>query len=121
MKLIGNLIWLICGGILMSLAWIIIGCLYCITIIGIPFGIQAFKIAGLTLAPFGKKITRTRSGAGKLIGNIIWIIFGGLELAIAHFILGIIFYITIIGIPFGKQQFKLGELSLAPFGVKITN
>jgi len=119
MELLGNLVWLILGGLVMFLFWILVGIIYCITIIGIPFGIQAFKLARLSLAPFGKKIKREDTGATKLLGNIIWILFGGLELAIGHLIFGFIFCITIIGIPFGKQQFKLAQLSLAPFGVTI--
>lgn len=119
MKLLGNFLWLILGGIVMSIMWFIIGIIYCITIIGIPFGKQAFKLAHLSLVPFGKKVEYTKLGASRLIGNIIWIIFGGLELAIGNMIFGAFCCITIIGIPFGKQYFKLAKLSLAPFGITI--
>ncbi len=120
MKFLGNLIWIIVGGLIMWAFWVLIGIIYCITIIGLPFGKQAFKLAGLSLAPFGKKVIREKRGATRFLFNIIWIIFGGLELAICHFIFGLIFTITIIGYPFGKQQFKLAKLSFAPFGIKIT-
>jgi len=119
MKLLGNIIWLVFGGFEMAIAWFLVGLLQCLTIIGIPAGIQAFKLAGLALWPFGKTVTYG-GGGGRLILNIIWIILGGLALAIANATLGIILYITIIGIPFGKQYFKLAKLSLMPFGATIS-
>ena len=115
MSFIGNLIWFLLGGFILGLAWIVIGIIACITIIGIPFGLQCFKIAGLAMCPFGK-IIENNGKAGSFLLNIIWICIAGIELAIAHFFIGILFCITIIGIPFGKQHFKLAHLALMPFG-----
>ena len=119
MRLIGNILWFILGGFVMALGWFITGLLWCITIIGIPIGLQAFKIAKLSLFPFGKKV-KLGHGAGSLILNVLWLIFGGLSLAIGSFIIGCLFCITIIGIPFGKQHFKLAKLALLPFGATIS-
>lgn len=119
MSILGNLIWIILGGLIASLGWLLAGIICCITIIGIPFGLQCFKIAGLVLAPFGKNISIGHFGATGLIGNILWIIFLGWELALAHLTIGIVFCITIVGIPFGLQHFKLAQLALMPFGSKI--
>lgn len=119
MSFIGNLIWLIFGGLIGFIAWGVAGVLCCITIIGIPFGLQCFKIAKLVLWPFGKHVELGNFGAGGLIGNIIWIILLGWELAISHLTIGLIFCITIIGIPFGIQHFKFAKLSLVPFGAQI--
>jgi uncharacterized membrane protein YccF (DUF307 family) len=118
MKTLGNTIWILIGGLEMSIGWFIIGCLWCITIIGIPIGLQAFKIAGLAIWPFGKSV-RYGGKTSSMILNILWIIFGGLGLAIGSFIIGCFFCITIIGIPFGKQHFKLAKLALMPFGATI--
>ena len=114
MKTLGNIIWFLLVGIPLGLGWVLAGVLWCITIIGIPFGKQCFKIAGLAFFPFGKIIAGNFSK--HIILNIIWLIFGGIELAIGYAIAGLIFYITIIGIPFGKQCFKLASLAIAPFG-----
>ena len=119
MNLIGNLIWLLLGGILAAIVWFIAGCLLCITGIGIPFGLQCFKIALFVLWPFGKEIELGNFGAGGLFFNIIWLIVFGWELAITHLVIGAIFCMTIIGIPFGVQHFKFAQLGLIPFGAKI--
>ena len=119
MKTIGNILWLIFGGILLWLFWIIAGILCCITLIGIPFGIQCFKLAGLSLWPFGTEITYGNMGVGSLLGNILWLILIGWELALAHVFVGLFFCITIIGIPFGLQSFKLAQLALFPFGASF--
>ena len=121
MNFIGNIIWLICGGFFSALGYFFGGIILCFTIIGIPFGLQCFKIAGLELMPFGKKVvTRpTSSGCLSLICNIIWILTGGLYTAIIHMIFALILTITIIGIPFAKQHLKLMELSLMPFGKDV--
>ena len=118
MRLIGNLIWFIFGGFIMALGWFIAGIIWCITIIGIPIGLQAFKLAGLSIWPFGKEV-EYGGGAGRFILNIIWIIFGGFLLMLGHLLSGILFSITIIGIPFGIQHFKLAKLALMPFGATI--
>lgn len=119
MKLIGNIIWLLIGGIIAAIAWFLSGLVLCITIIGIPFGLQCFKIAGFVLWPFGREISLGHFGAGGLIFNIIWLIVFGWEFAVAHLIIGLFFCITIIGIPFGLQHFKLAQLGLTPFGAQI--
>lgn len=119
MNLIGNLIWLIFGGIISAILWFVSGLLLCVTIIGIPFGVQCFKIAMFVLWPFGRKIEIGNFGVGGLVFNIIWIVLFGWEFAIGHCIIGTIFCITIIGIPFGLQHFKFAKLGLIPFGAKI--
>lgn len=119
MSFLGNILWLILGGLISAIGWLVSGLLLCVTIIGIPFGVQCFKIAGLVLWPFGRQVEIGNFGAGGLIFNIIWIIFFGWELAIAHLIIGVSFCITIIGIPFGLQHFKLARLGLIPFGANI--
>lgn len=119
MSFIGNLIWIIFGGLIGAILWLIAGIILCITIVGIPFGLQCFKIAGVALWPFGSRINAGNFGAMGLLGNIIWIIFFGWELCIGHFISGLLFSITIIGIPFGLQHFKLAKLALVPFGAQI--
>lgn len=122
MKLLGNIIWLLFGGLLLALCYILAGAVYCITIIGIPLGLQLFKIGCLTLLPFGAKVTTNeeRGGCINVCMNIIWIFCGGIELALTHAVLGLIFCITIIGIPFGQQHFKLAALALTPFGKNIS-
>lgn len=121
MNLLGNIIWLLFGGIFLALYYLFAGICLCITIIGIPFGIQVFKIAGLALWPFGKEVMGKPQGIGCLstFMNVIWILFFGFWLALAHFFLGIFFFITIIGIPFGIQHFKLAAIALTPFGHEI--
>ncbi|MDC7235785.1 MAG: YccF domain-containing protein [Spirochaetales bacterium] len=120
MKLLGNIIWLLFGGLLNAMGWLFAGLICCATIIGIPFGIQCFKIAGMVLTPFGKNVRLGRFGAGGALGNVLWIIFLGWELCLAHLFWGVLFSITIIGIPFGQQHFKLAGLSLIPFGAEIS-
>ncbi len=119
MNFIGNIIWLLFGGILAAILWIISGLFLCITIIGIPFGYQCFKIAGFVLWPFGREVEIGNFGAGGLIFNVIWLLLFGWELAVAHVIVAGIFCITIIGIPFGLQHLKFAKLSLIPFGARI--
>ena len=119
MNFIGNIIWLVFGGLIASIAWFISGLLLCLTVIGIPFGFQCFKIASFVLWPFGKKIEIGHFGAGGLIFNIIWLVIFGWGFAIAHLIIGAIFCLTIVGIPFGLQHFKFALLGLIPFGAEI--
>ena len=121
MNLLGNIIWLLFGGLFAVLGYFFGGILLCITIVGIPWGLQCFKLAGLVLMPFGKKVISdsTDSGCLSLLCNIIWILCGGLYTAIIHIVMGALLYITIIGIPWGKQHFKLVEISLAPFGRRV--
>ncbi|HYE68146.1 MAG TPA: YccF domain-containing protein [Anaerovoracaceae bacterium] len=119
MSFIGNIIWLVFGGILGAIAWLIAGLLLCVTIIGIPFGVQCFKIAGFVLWPFGRDVEVGNFGAAGLILNVLWIIILGWELAVFHLVFGAILCVTIIGIPFGLQHFKLSMLGLVPFGARI--
>lgn len=118
MKTIGNILWFLLGGIFSGLSWIFWGVLWCITIVGIPIGLQCFKLAGLAFWPFGRTV-EYQGGAGSFIINVLWFLFGGLEMALANLMLGVIMCVTIIGIPFGMQFFKLAKLSLAPFGAVI--
>ena len=118
MKLLGNILWFIFGGLLSGLAWIIAGCLWCITIIGIPIGVQCFKFAGLAFWPFGKEVVYG-GGTMSLIANIFWILISGIPMAIGNVVAGCLWCITIIGIPFGKQFFKIARLSLMPFGATV--
>ncbi|MBO0420712.1 YccF domain-containing protein [Vagococcus fluvialis] len=120
MNFLGNLIWLIFGGLTGAISWFLAGCLWCVTIIGIPVGLQCFKIAGLSLWPFGKQVVYSNSSMSLLV-NIIWLIVSGLPLAIGHFISGLLLCITIIGIPFGRQSFKLAQLALMPFGARVVS
>ncbi len=115
MRFIGNLIWFLLGGFLLGLCWIIAGIIWCCTIIGIPLGVQCFKIAGVAMCPFGKTIANN-SKPMALILNILWICISGVELAITHLVIGALLCITIIGIPFGKQHFKLAQVAFIPFG-----
>lgn len=121
MSLLGNLIWIVFGGFLMSIGYLLLGLAYCITIIGIPVGVQLFKMAGLSLWPFGRVVAdkNGQMNFGTLLLNALWIVFGGIEMALSHAMLGLLFCITIIGIPFGKQHFKLAMLALMPFGKEI--
>lgn len=118
MKIVGNIIWFVLVGLFSAIGWCIFGAILCVTIIGIPFAKQCFKIAKLSLLPFGKTVKTDFEKHP--VGNIIWMILFGWELALGYLIWGVIFYITIIGIPFGKQCFKLTKLSLMPMGAKIS-
>ncbi|HVX49219.1 MAG TPA: YccF domain-containing protein [Chitinophagaceae bacterium] len=121
MNFIGNIIWLLCGGLLSALGYFVGGVVLCCTIIGIPFGIQCFKIAGLELMPFGRQVVSNGHSGGclSLLCNIIWILTGGLYTAVVHLVFAFLLAITIIGIPFAKQHLKLMELTLAPFGKDV--
>ncbi|RRC91929.1 YccF domain-containing protein [Erysipelotrichaceae bacterium OH741_COT-311] len=118
MSFIGNLIWFIFGGVWLALGWFVVGVLWCITIIGIPVGVQCFKFARLALSPFGKDVVYGY-GAFSFIINVFWIIFGGIQLALGFSILGFLLCLTIIGIPFGLQCFKFAKLALFPLGARI--
>lgn len=118
MAFLGNLLWFLFGGLIGGLGWTLAGCLWCITIVGIPVGLQCFKFAGLAFFPFGKEIVYG-SGTFSVLVNIIWLLLSGLELAIGYVVLGCLWCITIVGIPFGKQCFKLAKLALMPFGASV--
>ena len=121
MNFIGNIIWLIFGGFLAALGYVFGGFILCITIIGIPWGLQCFKLASLVLWPFGKQVVPVKGGSGclSLLCNVIWLISGGLYTAFIHLVFAAILFITIIGIPFARQHLKLMELSFMPFSRRL--
>ena len=117
MRIISNIIRILFGGIWLALLWALSGILLCITIVGIPFGIQCFKAAGLSFAPYGKKVVL--DFAKHPIANTLWAIVGGWGMAIAYFFIGVLNCITIIGISKGIQCFKIMKLAFFPFGAEI--
>ncbi len=114
----GNLLWALCGGLLSALGWVIAGLLWCLTIAGIPIGVQCFKFARLSFLPFGKEVVY-EGGAVSFLVNVIWFLVSGIELALMNFFLGLVMCVTVVGIPFGKQFFKIAKLALAPFGAQV--
>ena len=120
MRTLGNIIWFVLVGLWASIGYTLLGILWSITIVGLPIGIQCFKFAHLVIFPFKKDIEFTVN-IGKLLINIIWLFLGGIELAAYFVIIGLIYCITIIGIPFGMQCFKLAKLSLMPLGAKVVD
>ena len=122
MGFLGNLLWIIfAGGLVTCLEYLLVAIALCITIIGIPFGVQCFKLAELSLLPFGRRIVdNPRSSEGiSVIMNILWVLLAGIWIALTHLALGIVCAITIIGIPFAIQHFKLAQLGFWPFGKKV--
>ena len=121
MSLLMNILWMVLGGVVTAVEYIVGSVAMMITIIGIPFGIQTLKIGLLCLCPFGKRVEASPQSGGclSLIMNILWIVTGGIWISLTHFGFGILLCITIIGIPFGKQHFKLAGLALTPFGKQI--
>ena len=122
-NLLGNLLWIILGGFIAAMGYFIGGLILCITIVGIPFGLQCFKIGLFVLRPFGLQAVNAEGTTGclSLLLNIIWIVCGGFATALAHLTFGALLCLTIIGIPFGLQHFKLIEVSLMPFGKQIAS
>jgi uncharacterized membrane protein YccF (DUF307 family) len=120
MRALLNILWLILCGFLMALAYVLAGIVMCLLIVTIPFGLQAFKLAGFMLWPFGRTVVR-RPGAGvpSLIGNVLWIVLVGWELALGHIVTAFLLAITIIGIPFAVANLKLVPVSLLPFGRQV--
>lgn len=123
MRTIGNLIWLLFAGIWLAFAYVVAGLLNMITIIGIPFGIQAFKLAGYALWPFGRVVVDRpgRDAALSTLGNVLWFILGGWFLILMHLVTGLVMMLTIIGIPLGLANIKMAGLALAPFGKQIVS
>ena len=124
MRLLGNLVWFVFGGFVTGVGWWVAGVLAAVTVVGLPFAVAAFRIGAFTFWPFGRDIVDdpARSEAGRLmvlIGNIVWIVLGGLWLAVGHLALALLFAVTIIGIPFALQHLKLARLSLTPYGKRI--
>ena len=118
MRLILYILWLVFGGFLSAFGWLFMGLIWCITVVGIPVGVQCFKLASISLNPFGKEIVYD-GGAGSFILNVIWVLVSGWELALGNFLLGCLLCVTIIGIPWGRQYFKIAKVALMPFGAQV--
>lgn len=118
MRTLGNIIWVVFGGVFIAIEYLISSVLLMVTIVGIPFGLQTLKLAEVALWPFGKKVERNQASSGCLstLMNVIWFFVGSIPIVLTHLGFGLLFYITIIGIPFGNQHFKLMGLALTPFG-----
>jgi len=121
MSLLGNIIWLIFGGFITGMGYILGGLLVCLTLVGIPFGVQAIKLGAASMAPFGKEIVvlEEANQFWQMVANILWAIVLGWELAIAHLAHALILAITIVGLPFAKQHIKLIPVALFPFGREL--
>jgi len=121
MSLLGNILWIVLGGFLLFLWYLFGGLLLCLTVVGIPFGVQCFKLSVLALLPFGRRVVSTEKFSGCLatVMNVIWLLTAGLEIAILHLVLAALFAITIVGLPFAKQHLKLVNLALVPFGRRV--
>ena len=122
MRTIGNIVWLVLAGIWLAIGYVVAGLLMFISIIGIPFGIASFRLAGYVLWPFGRTVVKKPiSGVPSFIGNIIWLIFGGLEMVVAHLLVGVVLCVTIIGIPLGIVSFKMANLAFSPLGHEVVS
>jgi uncharacterized membrane protein YccF (DUF307 family) len=121
MRTLLNILWLVLAGIWMAIAYTLAGIVMFVTIIGIPFSIQAFKLAGFTIWPFGRVLVPSpeRHKGLSVIGNILWFVLAGWWLALGHLVSGIALCLTIIGIPLGVGSFKLAAAALVPFGKEI--
>ena len=121
MSILMNILWILLGGICIAVEYVVASLGMMVTIIGIPFGLQTLKLSLLALCPFGKEIRATPQAGGCLsvIMNILWILIGGIWISLSHLVFGIVLCITVIGIPFGLQHFKLAKLALTPFGKTI--
>ena len=118
MKTIGNILWFLFGGLIGGLSWVLAGCLWCVTIVGIPVGHQCFKFASLAFFPFGKEVVYGGGGFSLLV-NILWLLLSGMEMALGYVILGCLWCVTIVGVPVGLQCFKMARLALMPFGASV--
>lgn len=121
MSILGNILWILLGGLIIFFEYLVAGVLLCLTVVGIPFGIQVLKLSYLALIPFGKKVVAKESHTGCLntVMNIIWILIGGIWIALTHLVFALLCAITIIGLPFAKQHVKLASLAFTPFGKEI--
>ena len=118
MRFLGNICWFLFGGFISGMSWLIVGLGWCLSIVGIPVGVQCFKLAGLAFWPFGKNVSY-EGGAVSFLLNVVWFLFGGFILFIENMCLGLLFCITVVGMPFGLQLFKIAKLGLAPFGAVV--
>ena len=123
MKTLGNILWFVLAGVWLAIGYAVAGLVLCITIIGIPFGVQAFKLAAFALWPFGRHVVRRPEPGGCLeVGfNVVWLVLFGWEIFLVHLVAGALLCITVIGIPFGVQAFKLSALALWPFGRDVVD
>lgn len=122
MRTLGNILWLVLAGWWLALLYVAAGVLACVLIITIPFGIAAFRLAGYSLWPFGRHVTVARgAGLASLVGNVIWILLFGWELALAHIVAGVLLMLTVVGIPLGLASFKLSVLALVPLGTRVVD
>ncbi|MDZ7339552.1 MAG: YccF domain-containing protein [candidate division KSB1 bacterium] len=121
MSVLGNVLWVLLGGFLIFLLYLFGGLILCLTVIGIPFGVQCFKLSVLALVPFGRRVVSTERLTGCLATfmNVLWLLVAGLEIAVLHLVLAALLALTIIGLPFAKQHLKLANLALVPFGRRI--
>ena len=121
MNIVMNILWIVLGGLFICIEYIIASLLLMVTIIGIPFGLQTLKLSVLALCPFGMQVRSCPGGEGCLsvLMNILWILVGGIWISLSHLAFGLLLCITIIGIPFGLQHFKLAGVALTPFGKEI--
>jgi len=121
MNAVGNFLWLVFGGFIIAIEYLISSLILMLTIVGIPFGLQTLKLASLAIWPFGydTRTNSTNTGCLGTVMNLVWIVVGGFWIFVTHLILGVLLYITLIGIPFGRQHMKMAALALAPFGREI--
>ncbi len=117
MSLLGNIVWLVFGGLLTGLGYILGGVLLCITVVGIPFGLQCIRLGRATLAPFGKEVVSAEGSYGplKILFDVLWLVLFGWEIAVAHLVHAAVLAVTIVGIPFALQHVKLVPVALLPF------
>ena len=120
MRFLGNLLWFVFAGFWLFLGWTVAGLFWCITIVGIPWGIQCFKFTKLAGFPFGKDVV-FGSSAGSVLLNILWVLLSGVPLAIEAAVIGVLLCLTIVGIPFGRQCFKIAKLAFLPFGARVVS
>ncbi|KAB8291441.1 YccF domain-containing protein [Bifidobacterium avesanii] len=118
MRFLGNVLWIVLGGLFIAVEWATVGLLLCLTVVGIPLGLQAFKMAGLTLTPFGATV-EYGGGLGSALANLVWVVLAGWWLALSYVLAGLANCVTVIGIPFGIQSFKMAKLALFPFGADV--
>jgi uncharacterized membrane protein YccF (DUF307 family) len=119
--LLGNIIWLILGGLLIAIVYFLGGLVFCVTIVGIPFGLKLFALGRAVLSPFGKEVRSTPGGGGLIadIFNVVWLVLFGWEIALVHLLGGLLYAVTIVGIPIAQQHFKLARVGLFPFSYRL--
>ncbi|MBQ2029383.1 MAG: YccF domain-containing protein [Bacteroidaceae bacterium] len=120
MKVLGNIVWWLCGGLETAVEYFVASVALMITVVGIPFGLQTLKLGQLMLWPFGSRVVKKpTSGCLNTVMNVVWFFVGGIWIWLTHAFFGVLLYITIIGIPFGRQHFKLARIALTPFGREV--